>query len=404
MRCARSLFNLNRRLVVPLPADNGGRFFMAGRVVVHGDAGTRTRPMSNTTQSLTGAKKSKNDEFYTQLADIEQEINAYLAFNPDVFRGKTVLLPCDDPKWSNFTRYFAQNFERLRLKKLISTGYAVVRKRELGLLPGFGPEEPVDERLTHGTIFTLDGDTNGNGVIDLDDLVGRPLEGDGDFRSEEVRRLRDEADVIVTNPPFSLFREFVAWIMEAKKEFLIIGNLNAISYKEVFPLFVANRIWMGESIHSGDREFGVPDHYPLEAAGFRVDAEGRKYIRVKGVRWFTNLDHGGRHTPLQLMTMSDNIKFSRHKELKGREYREYDNYNAIDVPFTDAIPVDYVGAMGVPISFLDKYCPEQFEILNCNDYRKTAGVPQKAHGLIKDKESAINGQPTYVRVLIRRKR
>lgn len=357
--------------------------------------------MANT--ALTGAKKNKNDEFYTQLADIEREINAYLSFNPDVFRGKTVLLPCDDPKWSNFTRYFAQNFTRLGLKKLVSTGYAVVRKRELGLLPGFGPEEPTDERLTHGTIFTLDRDTNGNGVIDLDDLVGRPLEGDGDFRSAEVRRLRDEADVIVTNPPFSLFREFLTWIMEAGKEFLIIGNLNAISYKEVFPLFVANRIWMGESIHSGDREFGVPDHYPLEAAGFRVDAEGRKYIRVKGVRWFTILDHGGRHTPLQLMTMAENMKFSRHKELKGRKYREYDNYDAIDVPYTDAIPGDYEGAMGVPISFLDKYCPEQFEILNCNDFRKTAGVPRKAHGLVKDKESAIDGQPTYVRVLIRRK-
>ena len=354
-------------------------------------------------QALTGAKKNKNDEFYTQLADIEREINAYLAFDPDVFRDKTVLLPCDDPKWSNFTRYFAQNFERLGLKKLVSTGYAVERKRELGLLPGFGPEEPQDERLTHGTIFTLDGDTNGNGVIDLDDLVGSPMDGDGDFRSDEVRRLRDEADVIVTNPPFSLFREFVAWIMEAKKEFLIIGNLNAISYKEVFPLFVANQMWMGESIHSGDREFGVPDHYPLEAAGFRVDAEGRKFIRVKGVRWFTNLDHGGRHTPLQLMTMAENMKFSRHKELKGRAYREYDNYKAIDVPFTDAIPADYEGAMGVPISFLDKYCPQQFEILNCNDFRRSEAVPRKAHGLIKDKEGAIDGQPTYVRILIRRK-
>lgn len=307
--------------------------------------------MSNTTQTLTGAKKNKNDEFYTQLADIEREINVYLTSNPDVFRGKTVLLPCDDPKWSNFTRYFAQNFERLGLKKLVSTGYAVERKRELGLLPGVEWEKPVNEGLTHGTIFELDGDTNGNGVIDLDDLVGRPLEGDGDFRSEEVRRLRDEADVIVTNPPFSLFREFVAWILEAKKEFLIIGNLNAISCKEIFPLFVENRMWMGESIHSGDREFGVPDHYPLEAAGCRVDAEGRKFIRVKGVRWFTNLDHGGRHTPLQLMSMAENKKFSRHKDLKGREYRQYDNYEAIDVAYTDAIPGDYEGAMGVPISF-----------------------------------------------------
>ncbi len=354
-------------------------------------------------QALTGAKKNKNDEFYTQLADIEREINAYLTFNPDVFRGRTVLLPCDDPKWSNFTRYFAQNFKKLGLKKLISTGYAVVRKRELGLLPGFGPEEPTDERLTHGTIFTLDGDTNGNGVTDLDDLVGRPMAGDGDFRSDEVRRLRDEADIIVTNPPFSLFREFVAWLMESGKQFLIIGNLNAISYKEVFPLFKDNKMWMGESIHSGDREFGVPDHYPLKAAGFRVDSEGRKFIRVKGVRWFTNLDYGRRHQPLQLMSMEENRKFSRHREIRETGYSRYDNYDAIDVSFTDAIPGDYEGAMGVPISFLDKYCPEQFEILNCNDFRKTEGVPRKAHGLIKDKESAIGGQPTYVRVLIRRK-
>ena len=354
-------------------------------------------------ETLTGAKQNKKDEFYTQLVDIEREVNAYLAFNPDVFRGKTVLLPCDDPKWSNFTRYFAQNFERLGLKKLISTGYAVVRKRELGLLPGFGPEEPKDKRLTHGTIFTLDGDTNGNGVVDLDDLVGRSLEGDGDFRSDEVRRLRDEADVIVTNPPFSLFREFVAWLMESGKQFLVIGNLNAISYKEVFPLFVANRMWMGESIHSGDREFGVPDHYPLKAAGCRVDTEGKKFIRVKGVRWFTNLDHGRRHIPLQLMTMEENRKYSRHLEIRQDGYPSYDNYNAIDVPFTDAIPGDYEGAMGVPISFLDKYSPEQFEILNCNDFRRTSDVPFKAHGLIKDKESSIAGIPTYVRILIRRK-
>lgn len=349
--------------------------------------------MSNTTRTLTGAKKHKNDEFYTQLADIEREINAYLTFNPDVFRGKTVLLPCDDPKWSNFTRYFAQNFKKLGLKKLISTGYAVVRKRELGLLPGFGPEEPVDERLTHGTIFTLDEDTNGNGVIDLDDLVGNPLKGDGDFRSDEVRRLRDEADIIVTNPPFSLFREFVAWLVESEKKFLVIGNLNAISYKEVFPLFKDNKMWMGESIHSGDREFGVPDHYPLEAAGFRVDSEGRKYIRVKGVRWFTNLDYGRRHQKLQLMSWADNVKFSRHKDVKGAGYRHYDEFDGIDVPHTDAIPGDYDGIMGVPLTFLDKHNPEQFEILGLDRY--FAGNPHYG------RRFTIDGQETYARILIR---
>ena len=166
------------------------------------------------------AKEAKNDEFYTQLADIEREVNAYLAFDPDTFRGKTVLLPCDDPKWSNFTRYFAQNFSALGLKKLVSTGYALASKRSKGLLPGMADalgEEPTKPEDLHGRIFTLDRDANGNGVIDLDDLEGALLEGDGDFRSDEVKRLRDEADVIVTNPPFSLFREFVPWIMEAEK-------------------------------------------------------------------------------------------------------------------------------------------------------------------------------------------
>jgi hypothetical protein len=356
--------------------------------------------MANT--ALTGAKKNKNDEFYTQLADIEREINAYLSFNPDVFRGKTVLLPCDDPKWSNFTRYFAQNFTRLGLKKLVSTGYAVERKKRLGLLPGFDPDGPLTDEELHGTIFSLDGDTNGNGVVDLDDLVGRPLEGDGDFRSAEVTRLRDEADVIVTKPPFSLFREFLAWLVEGKKKFLIVGSVNAVSYKEVFPLICNNRVWMGNGFAGGNAYFGIPkggrDNYAHGV--FNPETE---LVKFRNCCWFTNLDHGRRHTPLQLMTMEENRKFSRHREIRDAGYPEYDNYNAIDVSYTDAIPGDYEGAMGVPISFLDKYCPEQFEILNCNDFRKTAGVPRKAHGLVKDKESAIDGQPTYVRVLIRRK-
>ena len=354
-------------------------------------------------QALTGARKNKNDEFYTQLDDIEREINAYLAFDPDVFRGKTVLLPCDDPKWSNFTRYFAQNFERLGLKKLVSTGYAVVRKRELGLLPGFGPEEPVDERLTHGTIFELDGDTNGNGVVDLDDLVGRLLDGDGDFRSEEVRRLRDEADVIVTNPPFSLFREFLMWLMDSGKQFLVIGNLNAISYMEVFPLLMNDRMWLGNGFAHGDAYFGIPQGARNDYASGVYDA-ATSLVKFRNCCWFTNIDHGKRHQPLNLMTWGENVKFSRHKIVRGQGYREYDNYNAIDVPYTDAIPEDYEGAMGVPISFLDKYCPEQFEILNCNDFRRSEVVPRKQHGLIKDKEGAIDGQPTYVRVLIRRRK
>ncbi len=198
----------------------------------------------------------------------------------------------------------------------------------------------------------------------MDDLEWHYLEGDGDFRSSEVKRLQEESDIIITNPPFSLFREFLAWIIEAGKQYIIIGNMNAITYKEVFPLIKENKTWLGPSISSGDREFGVPDDYPLNAAGWRIDENGKKYLRIKGVRWFTNLDHGRRHQPLPLMTMADNLKYSKHKEIKGKiSYDRYDNYDAIEVPFTDAIPSDFDGVMGVPISFIDKYSPEQFEIL-----------------------------------------
>lgn len=414
--------------------------------------------------NLSKAKTAKNDEFYTQYHDIETEINAYLEYNPDVFRGKTILLPCDDPEWSNFTRYFALNFEELGLKKLISTSYAVESKNyktdwQPTLFETKNPLYNAEKSRVCGKIFVLDRDTNANGRIDIDDLKWQYLEGDGDFRSQEVTALRDEADIIVTNPPFSLFREFLAWIVQADKKFVIIGNMNAITYKEVFPLIKANRIWLGESIHSGDREFGVPDEYPLEAAGWRIDenifdGKGRrkiytKYIRVKGVRWFTNIEHGRRHQPLQLMTMADNIKFSKHKEVKGKAYQKYDNYDAIEVPFTDAIPADYEGVIGVPISFLDKYCPEQFEIVEfrkgndgkdliystlgggkCNltseyssvdadrwayeqsqrygskwqeqvcknSYSKTC-IP----GMIKNAEGKINGTIKYARILIRKK-
>ena len=322
--------------------------------------------MANT--NLGDAKTAKNDEFYTQYHDIEYEVNAYIEYDPDVFRGKTILLPCDDPEWSNFTKYFAQNFDRFGLKRLISTSYAPESKRykfgyEPTLFETLDPRFDEDKTKTHGKIFVLDRDKTGDGRIDVNDLEWDYLEGDGDFRSEEVKQLRDEADFIITNPPFSLFREFLAWIVEANKRFLIIGNMNAITYKEVFPLIMENKMWYGCTISSGDREFGVPDEYPLAAAGWRIDEHGKKYIRIKGVRWFSNIDHGRRHQPLPLMTMADNIKFSRHKEIRGHDYQRYDNYDAIEVPYTDAIPGDYDGVMGVPISFLDKYCPEQFVIL-----------------------------------------
>ena len=263
--------------------------------------------------SLGAAKTAKNDEFYTQYSDIEAEMNAYVEYNPDVFRGKTILLPCDDPEWSNFTKYFAANFERFGLKKLISTSYAKgAGNQQLTL---FEMESPLyDEELheTHGKLFTLSRDKDSSGNIDTDDIeFSGYLEGDGDFRSAEVTKLRDEADIIITNPPFSLFREFLAWIIVGKKQFVIIGNVNAITYKEVFPLLKDNKVWLGYSIHSGDRKFNVPDDYPLEAAGCGIDEDGRKYIRVKGVRWFTNIDHGGRHEPLMLDTMAHNLKFNK---------------------------------------------------------------------------------------------
>ena len=323
--------------------------------------------MANT--NLKEAKAAKNDEFYTQFHDIEIEMNAYLEYDPDVFRGKTVLLPCDDPEWSNFTRYFAAKFDELGLKKLISTSYAPDAKKmkllaEPSLFEKEAPQFDPQKAQTKGKIFVLEKDHTGDGHINIDDLEWEYLEGDGDFKSKEVTQLRNEADIIITNPPFSLFREFLAWIVEAHKQFIIIGNMNAITYKETFPLIKDNKMWLGYSIHSGDREFQVPDEYPLTAAGWRIDDNGRKFIRVKGVRWFTNIEHGRRHEPLPLMTMADNLRFSKHKELKGKTaYDRYDNYDAIEVPFTDAIPSDYDGVMGVPISFLDKYCPEQFEIL-----------------------------------------
>ncbi|MBQ7251434.1 MAG: adenine-specific methyltransferase EcoRI family protein [Kiritimatiellae bacterium] len=376
--------------------------------------------MAQGNRQLGAAKSAKNDEFYTQYGDISKEVNAYLEFDPDTFRGKSVLLPCDDPEWSKFTRFFAENFERLGLKRLVSTSYAAESKRfktpyQPTLFESEAPQFDRTKTAVKGKIFVLDHDTNANGRIDLDDLEWRYLADDGDFRSPEVRALRDEADVIVTNPPFSLFREFLAWIFEAGKEFLVIGSMNAITYKEVFPLIKANKLWMGESIHSGDREFGVPKEYPLEAAGWRIDEKGNHFIRVKGVRWFTNLEHGRRHQPLDLMTMADNLKYSKHKEIRERLYQKYDNYDAIDIPYTDAIPSDYEGAMGVPISFLDKYCPEQFEILGITDRGNEYGLKTReytevdtpnANDLNRRGALLVDGvlQSTYARILIRAKK
>ena len=343
--------------------------------------------------NLGAAKSAKNDEFYTQYADIEKEINAYIEYNPDVFRGKTVLLPCDDPEWSNFTKYFAQNFETLGLKKLISTSYAVESKQykegyQLTLFEEQSPNFDENKTRKNGKIFVLDHDTNNSGRIDINDLEWHYLEGDGDFRSNEVKALRDEADIIVTNPPFSLFREFLAWIVEADKQFVIIGNMNAITYKEVFPLIKENKMWLGTN---DVRWF------------YQGDVNSDLYEAAHS-RWFTNLEHGRRHQPLPLMTMADNIKFSKHKEIKGKEYAHYDNYDAIEVPFTDAIPNDYEGVMGVPISFLDKYCPEQFEMLGITEKIVDSTVEAiRIPNFTKYDRPYIDGKRMYSRILIRKK-
>lgn len=321
-------------------------------------------------KNLGKAKTEKNDEFYTQYADIQQEMNAYIEYNPDVFRDKTILLPCDDPEWSNFTKFFAQNFEQFGIKKLISTSYAPESKKIKTWQPTlFETENPhfdADKSKTNGKIFVLDRDTNGNGKIDIEDLEWDYLEGDGDFRSAEVCALRDEADVIITNPPFSLFREFMAWIMKAQKMFVIIGNQNAITYKEVFPSIKRNMVWLGATGFANDMVFRVPENFEIKEAdkqkAARLGYVG-SYTRLGNSCWFTNIDHGRRHQPLDLMTMEDNKMFSRHKEIKGIGYSHYDNYDAIEVPYSDAIPSDYEGIMGVPITFIDKYCPDQFEII-----------------------------------------
>ena len=378
--------------------------------------------MANT--NLANAKTAKNDEFYTQYRDIQKEINAYLDFDPNVFRGKTVLLPCDDPEWSNFTKFFAQNFELLGLKKLISTSYAPESKKyKMPYQPTlFEKQQPYfddDKSKTHGKIFVLTEDVSGDGRINIDDLQWQYLEGDGDFRSKEIRKLRDEADIIVTNPPFSLFREFVVWLMDSGKQFIIIGNLNAISYKEVFPLIKDNRMWLGATGYITDMVFGVPEGTVVKESD-KAKAERLGYIgnytRLGNSCWFTNVDHGRRHQPLQLMTMADNFKHSKHKDIRGRkDYIHYENYDAIEIPYIDAIPSDYEGAMGVPLTFLDKYCPEQFEIIGHphGDYGLELGLkpfPRELKELNKglrdgDLYYMMDGKPElpYRRILIRKK-
>lgn len=310
-------------------------------------------------RDLIAASKAKKDEFYTQREDIENELKYYR----DHFRDKVVYLNCDDPSISNFFHYFYMNYSKLGLKEIITTCY---RNRSSELFSQHNTDSSVGLRFD-GTKLPEE----------------FPLDGDGDFRSSECIELLKQADIVVTNPPFSLFREYVAQLVEYDKQFLIIGNMNATTYKEIFPLFQDNKIWYGASIKSGDREFGVPDHYPLNAATTRVDEDGNKYIRVKGVRWFTNLDYRQRHEDLIL-----------YKKYSPEEYPRYDNYDAINVDKTMEIPRDYSGAMGVPISFLDKHNPDQFEIVGA-DFEFTRHTKGRFY---------VDGRRLYARIVIRRRR
>ena len=325
--------------------------------------------MSNT--NLIHAKREKNDEFYTQLDDIEKEMQAYLEYDPDVFRDKTILLPCDDPTWSNFTKYFALNFERLGLKKLISTSYAA----DGG----------------NGKVFALDHNH---------ELQWEYLTGDGDFRSAEVTALRDEADIVITNPPYSLFREFMVWLVEGDVEFTVIGNFNSITHKDIFPLIQDNKMWLGQPVPRGSMWFTITDNMvdsisKRDKTCFRIE-DGQAQAR-RPACWFTNIEHGRRHEPLKLITQPDNEKYNKQIIANAHSYKQYDNYDAIEVPVVAGIPSDYSGVMGVPISFLDKYCPEQFEIVGCSyNYGRPEGWDESI-----SMSGTIDGNNVYKRILIR---
>ena len=351
--------------------------------------------------NLHSAKREKQDEFYTQYEDIETEMNAYFEYDQNVFKDKTILLPCDDPEWSEFTRYFASNFDRFGIKKLISTSYAPgAANKKPTLFELSSPTYNKNFNETHGKLFVLERERS----VDIDDLKFTYLKGDGDFRSPEVCKLRDESDIIITNPPFSLFREFLNWILTANKKFIILGNVNAITYKEIFPLLKRNKIWIGYRPLNKDMFFRVPEDYgeyllknKKEGSAYKV-IDGIIMRSLSNVRWFTNIGLSKRHKTLQLDTKAHNLKFNKKlqkklKEYGTEDYPKYDNYDAIEVPFVECIPSDYKGVMGVPITFMDKYNPEQFEIVS---FRK--GEDGKDLVFTEERKRV---QP-YFRILVRR--
>lgn len=347
--------------------------------------------------NLHKANQAKKDEFYTQLIDIEKELKHY----KKQFQGKIVYCNCDDPFESNFFKYFAANFKELKLKKLITTSY-VKSPIVGGQLPLFEVEglkpsgkEPFKIEITEVP------DIDEDGAIDLEDVKSllkhnkknsTPLEGNGDFRSKECIELLKEADIVVTNPPFSLFREYVAQLVEYKKKFIILGDQNAVTYKEIFKVIKDNKLWFGYD-NNGTKWFQVPMDYDIPTESRKKIENGVQYFSMGRIMWFTNLDTIKRHEELTL-----------YKKYSPKEYPNYDNYDAINVDKVSDIPLDYKGVMGVPITFLDKYNPEQFEIVSSNDIRLNDKVPFKEHGLIKDKDGAINGKPTYVRIVIKNKK
>ncbi len=342
--------------------------------------------------NLAKAKADKNDEFYTQYTDIQKEVNNYLEYNPHLFKDKIIFLPCDDPEWSNFTKFFAQNFTRFGLKKLISTSYAPESKNikatyAPSLFEQNDPKFDKKKTITNGKIFTLTSDRTGDGKIDVNDLEWEYLKGDGDFRSAEIKKLRDEADFIITNPPFSLFREFLMWIMEGRKQFLILGNMNAITYKEVFPLIKENKIWAGAGFNMS-MVYRSPNKNVLEANRKFVQQKGydpELHIKVPAVNWYTNIPHAKRFQKMEFMSIK---KIEKHG--KGIKFIKYDNYDAIEIPLVKFIPIDYEGLMGVPITFLQNYNPEQFELIK---FRKGDN----------DKDLTINGKCPYFRIIIKHK-
>ena len=371
--------------------------------------------------NLHNAKRIKNDEFYTQFTDIQKEIEAYLDYDANVFRDKVVYCNCDDPLESNFFGYFVLNFKRLGLKRLITTSYkpSPIANTLFNLTPYTVTDTvPKSRQKATANRFIIDsvGDINHDGAFDLKDMYEQlkankhnewaPLNGSsqysaGDFRSSECIELLEKSDIVVTNLPFSLFREYIKQLVDYDKKFLIIGSMNAITYKEVFPLIKSNKLWLGNKTSSQQMFLEAPKEYTERVMASRPQGmwwriiDGKPLIGIHTALWFTNLDHGRRHQLLPLMTMEDNLKYSKHKEIKDKKsYDKYDNYDAIEVPFTDSIPSDYSGVMGVPITFLDKYNPEQFEIITMSTMS----------GVSANYWTFISGKPKYARIYIRNKK